>query len=207
MNESGANGYSDPINHALAFAAKHHDRQVHKGARAPYRTHAANVGIILTRYAQDDATVVAGVLYDYVEDSLRERDALDQLGRASAKFGERSIEIARSIVPQATDGAGIELSHAEAREQLLAAIGDSSEASRWVCAARAIHDVASILADLRRTIDAGSVWSTIPMGRAGTAHWYRMLHDRLQGVGFNAPIMAELRAAVDELDHRATSDR
>ena len=27
-------GYSDRINHALAFAAKHHDRQVRKGNRA-----------------------------------------------------------------------------------------------------------------------------------------------------------------------------
>ena len=48
-------GYSDRINHALAFAAKHHDRQVHKGTRAPYGTHAANVAVILTRYDCDAA--------------------------------------------------------------------------------------------------------------------------------------------------------
>ena len=29
-------GYSDPINHAFAFAAKHHDRQVRKGTKLPY---------------------------------------------------------------------------------------------------------------------------------------------------------------------------
>ena len=34
-------GYSDRINHALAFAAKHHDRQVRKGTRLPYLTHPA----------------------------------------------------------------------------------------------------------------------------------------------------------------------
>ena len=31
-------GYSDRINHALAFAAKHHDQQVRKGTRLPYLT-------------------------------------------------------------------------------------------------------------------------------------------------------------------------
>jgi len=41
-------GYSDVINHALAFAAKHHDRQVRKGTKLPYLTHPANVAIILT---------------------------------------------------------------------------------------------------------------------------------------------------------------
>ena len=43
-------GYSDRINHAFAFAAKHHDRQVRKGTALPYVTHPANVAIILTRY-------------------------------------------------------------------------------------------------------------------------------------------------------------
>src|SRR4051812_11203167 len=65
-------GYSDRINHALAFAAKHHDRQVRKGTRLPYLTHPANVAIILTRYGRDDQTVVAGILHDVIEDCVRE---------------------------------------------------------------------------------------------------------------------------------------
>ena len=32
-------GYSDRINHALAFAAKHNDREVRKNMRLPYGTH------------------------------------------------------------------------------------------------------------------------------------------------------------------------
>ena len=55
-------GYSDRINHALAFAAKHHDQQVRKGTRLPYLTHPANVAIILTRYGRDESTIVAGIL-------------------------------------------------------------------------------------------------------------------------------------------------
>src|SRR5438067_12220007 len=81
-------GYSDRINHAFAFAAKHHDRQVRKGTRLPYLTHPANVAIILTRYAQDESTVVAGILHDVIEDCVRDgytRDMLEQ--RIGDKFG------------------------------------------------------------------------------------------------------------------------
>ena len=62
-------GYSDKINHAFAFAAKHHDRQVRKGTKLPYLTHPANVALILTRYGQADDTVVAGILHDVIEDT------------------------------------------------------------------------------------------------------------------------------------------
>ena len=65
-------GYSDAVNHALAFAAKHHDRQVWKGgARLPYFTQPANVAVILSKYDCDDDTIVAGILYDGVNDSVR----------------------------------------------------------------------------------------------------------------------------------------
>ena len=59
-------GYSDRINHAFAFAAKHHDQQVRKGTRLPYLTHPANVAVILTRYGCDEEIVIAGVLHDVI---------------------------------------------------------------------------------------------------------------------------------------------
>ena len=87
-------GYSDRINHALAFAAKHHDHQVRKGTRAPYLTHPANVAIILTRYGQDESTVVAGILHDVVEDWIREGQTLASLQeRVGEKFGPDVLEV------------------------------------------------------------------------------------------------------------------
>ncbi len=83
-------GYSDVINHALAFAAKHHDRQVRKGTKVPYLTHPANIAVILTRYGRDSDTVVAGILHDVIEDCVRDgytREMLEQ--RIGDKFGEK----------------------------------------------------------------------------------------------------------------------
>jgi hypothetical protein len=75
----------------------------------------------------------------------------------------------------------------------------ASERARWVCAADKIHNGRSILADLRRTMDPDTVWSRFRVGREGTIQWYRQVHDRLAEIGFDAPIMAELRAVADEL--------
>ena len=61
------------------------------------------------------------------------------------------------------------------------------------------------LANLRRTIDANSVWSQLPMGKDGTARWYRALCERFRAVGFNTPIVDELARAVDELSLRASA--
>ena len=60
-------------------------------------------------------------------------------------------------------------------------------------------------ANLRRTIDPGSVWSQLPMGKDGTARWYRAMCERFRAVGFDAPIVDELARAVDELSLRASA--
>jgi (p)ppGpp synthase/HD superfamily hydrolase len=199
-------GYSDRINHALAFAAKHHDRQVHKGTRAPYGTHAANVAIILSRYGRDDETVIAGILHDVVADCVNERysrEMLDQ--RIGQKFGGEVLDSLLAVTMQRADHDGVDLSHDERRQDLLDRLDSASERARWVLAADALHAVGATLANLRRTIDPDSVWSQLPMGKEGTARWYRAMCDRFRAVGFNAPIVDELARAVDELSLRAAA--
>src|SRR5947207_11150102 len=122
------NGYSDRINHALAFAAKHHDRQVRKGTRLPYITHPANVAIILTRYGRDEETVVAGILHDVVEDCVREqysRGMLEQ--RIGDKFGDEVLDIVLAVTERLVDDAGVELSHQERRDDYLVRLADADE--------------------------------------------------------------------------------
>ncbi len=127
-------GYSDRINHALAFAAKHHDRQVHRGTRLPYRTHAANVAIILTRYDQDDDTVVAGILQEVVADYVQDRYTramLDQ--RLGDKFGAAALEAVMAVVPRLHDDARASSSPMRNGETISSyALEFASTSSRWV---------------------------------------------------------------------------
>ena len=198
------NGYSDTINHALAFAAKHHDRQVRKGTRLPYLTHPANVAVILTRYGRDTETVVAGILHDVIEDCVRDgysREMLEQ--RIGDKFGAKVLDTVLAVTYRRNDDDGVEFSGDDRKTDYLERLSTASEEARWVCAADKIHNASSIVADLRRTVDTETIWSRFGGGRAATGRWYRQVYERLREVGFDAPIMAELDRASSELQELA----
>jgi (p)ppGpp synthase/HD superfamily hydrolase len=195
-----SSGYSDRINHALAFAAKHNDRQVLRGTRQPYRAHASTVAIILTRYDRDDDTVIAGILQDVVADCVSDRTSPETLEqRVGQKFGSHVLQSVLSITPRRVDESGVDFSHDERRDDLLERLQQADDRARWVVAAEALYVVGGKLADLRRTIDPDSVWSQTPLGREGTVQWYRAICERLKAIGFTAPIVEELSDAIEEL--------
>ena len=195
------NGYSDRINHALAFAAKHHDQQVRKGTRLPYVTHAANVALILTRYRCDEVTVVAGILHDVIEDCVRDGWTHAMLeSRVAEKFGEDVLSVALSVTKRQLDDNGNEMDRDERNIDYLSRLAAADERAHWVCAADKVHSGNATLADLRRTRDPGSVWGRFSGGRTSTVAWYRSVLDRLAAAGFAAPIMSELRETVKQLE-------
>ncbi len=194
-------GYSDRINHAFAFAAKHHDRQVRKGTRLPYITHPANVAVILARYGCADETVVAGILHDVIEDCVREgwtREMLEE--RIGEKFSTSVLETVLMVTHRKLDDDGNELDKQQKKADYLERLAQASDVARWVCAADKIHNASSILADLRRTVDPQSVWGRFSVGKEGTIRWYRAVYERLLALGFTAPIVEELRAVTEALE-------
>jgi (p)ppGpp synthase/HD superfamily hydrolase len=200
-------GYSDRINHALAFAAKHHDRQVRKGTALPYLTHPANVAIILSRYGLDEDTVIAGILHDVIEDCVREGMSAEVLQeRIGNKFGATVLETVLMVTHRRVDDDGVELSREERRVDYLERLDRASDRARWVCAADKVHNGSAILADVRRTVDPDTVWNRFGGGKAVTIQWYARVHDRLREVGFTAPIMDELGGVARELGQYADAD-
>jgi Guanosine polyphosphate pyrophosphohydrolases/synthetases len=197
-------GYSDVINHAFAFAAKHHDRQVRKGTKLPYLTHPANIAVILTRYGQDEETVVAGILHDVVEDCVRDGYSREMLERRiGEKFGDTVLNSVLSVTYRKQDEDGVELSSAEKKEDYLERLASAGDRARWVCAADKLHNASSIISDLKRTEDRASVWNRFSDG-IRSVRFYRAVYDRLVEVGFSAPIMAELERAVRDLEEAAS---
>ncbi len=195
-------GYSDRINHALAYAAKHHDQEVRKGTRSPYFTQPANVAVILTAYGQEEDTVVAGTLHNVVQD-YSTAGAMSELllARIAEKFGAAVLETAHAITERRYDPDGAEMSVDERRRDLLRRLEYASDASRWVCAAEAVHDAGTLLADLHRTEFPETVWNRFAAGRENTIAWYHRLHQRLREVGFRVAIMDELGAMATALEH------
>ena len=203
MQNSVMIGYSDRINHAFAFSAKHHDQQVRKGTRLPYLTHPANVALILTRYGCNEETVVAGILHDVVEDGVRQGWTSDMMEeRISRKFGASVLTTLLAVTERRIDDDGVELSNDDRKDDFLDRLALASEESLWVCAADKVHNANSILSDLRRTSFPETVWGRFSAGREGTVRWYARVAERLRDIGFTAPIVDELAAAADELTRR-----
>ena len=194
-------GYSDRINHAFAFAAKHHDQQVRKGTKLPYLTHPANVAVILARYGCGEDTIVAGVLHDVVEDCVRDgwtREMLQE--RIGRKFGSSVLETVLAVSERRIDDDGVELSYDDRKSDYLERLSLASEEALWVCAADKVHNANSILSDLRRTSFPETVWGRFSVDRDGTVRWYRRVGERLRAIGFAATIVDELDASARDLD-------
>jgi hypothetical protein len=144
--------------------------------------------------------VIAGILHDVIEDCVRDgwtREMLED--RIAGKFGDPVLETVLAVTKRRVDDDGMEFSRDEAREDYLARLAAASDAARWVCAADKVHNAGTILADLRRTIEPGTVWGRFSGGRDGTLQWYRGVRERLTALGFDAPIMSELSGMVEEL--------
>lgn len=193
-------GYSDRINHALAFAAKHHDQQVRRGTRAPYSTQSANLAVILTRYGCDEDVVTAGILLEVVEDYSRDGFSQDVfVHRIADKFGARVLEIAQMVAERRTDDDGLDLSAEERRVDLLNRLAVAPPESRFLAAADALHSAGTQLADLRRTMDVSSAWARLPGGKTRVLESYRRLYERLAEAGTPGTILDELRETIAAL--------
>jgi hypothetical protein len=194
---SGIVGYSDRINHAFAFAAKHHDKQVRKGTALPYLTHSSNVAIILTRYGCDESTVLGGILHDVVEDMVRDGYTHEDLEeRVGSKFGIEVLDTVLAVTERKVDDDGVDLSWDDRKDDYVDRLAQATESARWVCAADKLHNGSAILADLKRTAFPETVWGRFARGPEVMASWYRRVHERLLEVGFRAPIVDELHAVV-----------
>src|SRR5688572_29245992 len=90
-------GYSDRINHALAFAAKHRGVAA-ATADASSFAQPANVAIILTRYGCDHVTVEAGILHHVLEESHP-----DQRSAFERKIGEKFGPVVLGVAKQAAE--------------------------------------------------------------------------------------------------------
>jgi (p)ppGpp synthase/HD superfamily hydrolase len=195
MTTTGQTGYSDRINHALAFAAKHHDREVRKGTRLPYFTAPAHVAIILTRYGCDEETVVAGILQHVVDDALRDGTSPEAVReRLADKFGDATVDVLLAGARRRLDDDGVELSHEEQKLDQLERLATAPDGARWVFAAHELHAAGTLLADLGRTSFPDAVWGRVPEGRAARVRWLERVSERLQAIGFHGAVADELQA-------------
>ncbi len=170
-------GYSDRINHALAFAAKHHAPRAPLAGGMPFVAHPANVAIILARHGADETTLVAGILHHVLEVCAAEERA-ELARKIGEKFGPVVLGVADDAVEASVDARGDRLAWAQRKRLLLAALATMEPRALDICCADEIHQCGTAIALVERL---GAEY-LLPHGFASAPlllTWYGDLDDAL----------------------------
>lgn len=170
-------GYSDRINHALAFAAKHHAPRAPEDGAMNFVAHPANVAIILARHGADETTLVASILHHVLEVSPRpERELLS--GKIGEKFGPVILGVALDAVVPMVDDHGVPIPWQQRKRLLLAAIAVMEPRALDICCAEEIHHCGTAITLVERL----GIEYLLPQGLPAAPivlSWYGDLDDAL----------------------------
>lgn len=171
-------GYSDPINHALAFAAKYYVPRSRKGTALSYLTHPSHTGLILARYGCDEHTIIAGILHPVLAETRPDSQHLLR-HKVADKFGSVVITVLSDACEPRHDGKGALRPWTVYKLEYLGQLARASNRALEVCTASEIHHCGSLIADVRRL--GAEYLSSISLANSEQLlWWYRSLLETLE---------------------------
>jgi predicted enzyme related to lactoylglutathione lyase len=182
-------GYDELYEEALRLAARAHRDQERKGTDLPYIVHPVHVSGILRRHGFPGPVVTAALLHDVVED---QDIALEEI---AARFGAQVAEIVEAMSERKLDGRGEKRPWQVRKTEAVDKLRRSSVAAVAVKAADVLHNVQSILYDLRH--DGPNVWCRFTRGPEQMAWYYGQCAELAQARLGDHPLVRELLAALD----------
>lgn len=185
------------IERAIATAALLHRTQVRKGGstQIPYISHLLSVTEILARYTKDEATLVAGVLHDSIEDTEYTQDRLEQ------DFGKRVSDIVMGVTEdvEMKRAEGKEASWEKRKEKYIAHLEQASQESMLVSCADKIHNLKSMITAFEEQGDALWVQFNAPIDRKLLL--YCKVLEVVRGK-IDHRVVAELKSTYDQAKQR-----
>jgi (p)ppGpp synthase/HD superfamily hydrolase len=166
-------GYSDRINHALAFAAKYYGAVAPVGAGMDYLAHPANVAIILARYGCEQLTIVAGILHHVLEETNPDRHQLLER-KIGEKFGPVVLAVAKDALEPKYDRRGGERPWQSCKQQYLTQLATAEPRALDICVADEIHACGSTITAMRR-LGVEYLRTVSRAGSEQTIWWYRSM--------------------------------
>lgn len=197
-------GYSDQINHAFAFVAKHRSPRAPATNAMHFVAHPASVAVILARHGVDDVTLVAGILHHVLEATTpHEHDDLCQ--KIGEKFGPVILAVVRDAAEPRHDTQGTLLEWSHRKRILLSRLLTMDPRAIDICCADELHECGSTIALVERLGPEYLATSGLPSGHPVLC-WYDDLLEALEtrvdwpGHGLREEIEAlrgELAAAME----------
>jgi len=171
-----------------------HEGQTRKGSSTPYIVHPLHVATMLARAGADEETIQAGVLHDVVEDC--EGWTLERL---EDEFGPRVREIVAHLTEDKSK------TWPERKQAAVEHVPGMSDEARLVKAADKLHNLSSLLADLRAAGDPRDVWQNFNAPPPQTIAMARALVEALER-HMEGELIEALRRTLESLEHYAVTD-
>ena len=182
---------------ALVYASRIHASQVRKGSGVPYVSHLLGVAALVLEGGGDEDQAIAALLHDAAEDQGGEPRIAD----IRAHFGDRVARIVRAC----TDTTEDPKPEWRTRKRRYIAHLPEEEPDVWlVSVADKLHNARSILADYR--LHGDPIFDRFTGAKEGTLWYYRALVDAYRRIGFESPLLDELRRTVTTLVELVAAD-
>ena len=142
-------GYSDRINHAFTYAAKHYAPRAPAHAPLPFLAHPSNVAVILVRHGADETTVVASIVHHLIE-IASEAERSEVQARICERFGPVVLGVASDASTPRLDPHGESLPWRSRKREVLRQLGTMEPRALDIRCADEIHECGSAIATVQR---------------------------------------------------------
>lgn len=183
--------FSGRTERAIAAAVDAHQGQTRKGdGQLPYIVHPVTVALILSRYTDDEDTIIAGLLHDLLEDTPWTEPAIER------EFGEKVLGMVKDVTEPELPGLSWETRKARYLRQLERA----PRGSLLVACADKIANLVSMIAAHATVGD--TLWERFHAPPANKLHFYRQVHDVVRAAWPTCPMLRELANRLTEAERK-----
>lgn len=158
---------SHRLTSAFDYARTIHQGQVRKGTAIPYLSHPMAVCSLALRFGADEDEAIAALLHDTAEDGGGE----PILAHIRQAWGARVEAIVRACSDSLTEDPRQKAPWRARKEAHVTHLALADRSTRLVAAADKLHNLQSLLEDLRR--HGPQVWDRFKAGPADQAWYYR----------------------------------
>ncbi len=183
--------FTDRTERAIAAAVEAHQGQTRKGDRQlPYIVHPVTVALILSRYTDDEDTIIAGLLHDVLEDTHLGEEAI---GR---QFGAKVLGMVKDVTEPDLPG----LSWETRKDRYLRQLDRAPRGSLLVACSDKIANLISMIA--AHSIQGDGLWERFKAPPAHKLAFYRQVYELVKRGWSTCPMLREFGNRLSEAERK-----
>jgi (p)ppGpp synthase/HD superfamily hydrolase len=181
---------TERFSQAVVLALDLHRQQTRKGSEIPYASHLLRVSGMVLEYGGDEATAIAAMLHDAVED----QGGLDTAARIAQQFG---AQVARYVEEVSDTDEDPKPPWQERKDAYLAHLAVASPQARLISGCDKLDNLRSMMRAYRQV--GPDLWERFHAGRQGSLWYHREVLRILQSPPV-CPVAEELALALDDFE-------